>query len=187
MTTTPSTATTGGPSGHCKRSTPPVSHTSAPPARHSAPRCGSAGSSLPANWHTAIARLRPGTDLGTSIPEQLTLAQLISSGALQRHLRRTRARYRDRRAALAAAIARHLPGARIEGIAARLHLVARLPRHLDERQILHDARQRGIRLYGLTDYEISHRSPTPGLVLGYAGLTTQAINDGIAELAALIT
>ena len=141
----------------------------------------------PANWHTAVESLRPGTDLGTSVLEQLTIAHLITCGALQRHLRRTRARYRDRRAALAAAIARHLPGARLEGIAAGLHLVARLPRHLDERQILRDARQRGIRLYGLSDYEIEHRSPTPGLVLGYAGLTTQAINDGIAELAALIT
>jgi GntR family transcriptional regulator / MocR family aminotransferase len=140
----------------------------------------------PANWHTAITNLRPGTDLGVSVLDQLAFANLITSGALQRHLRRTRARYRDRRAALAAAIARHLPGAKLEGIAAGLHLLARLPRHLDERQILHTARRQGIRLYSLTDYEIEHRSPTPGLVLGYAGLTTEAINDGIAELAALI-
>jgi GntR family transcriptional regulator / MocR family aminotransferase len=102
----------------------------------------------PARWHAATAALRPGTDLGASVLDQLVVAHLISSGAHQRHPRRTRARYRDRRAALADALARHLPDAEIEGIAAGLHLLARLRTHLDERQILRDAYQRGIRLYG---------------------------------------
>jgi GntR family transcriptional regulator/MocR family aminotransferase len=141
----------------------------------------------PARWHASIATLRPGTDLGASVFDQLAVAHLISSGALQRHLRRTRARYRDRRAALADALARHLPAAEVEGIAAGLHLLARLPPHLDERQILRDAHQRGIRLYGLTDYQFESQAAAPGLVLGYAGLPTHAIDDGIAELASLIT
>jgi hypothetical protein len=59
--------------------------------------------------------------------------------------------------------------------------------HLDERQILRDAHQRGIRLYGLTDYQFESHTAAPGLVLGYAGLPTHAIDDGIAELASLIT
>jgi len=40
----------------------------------------------------------PGTDLGASVFHQQAVAHLISSGALQWHLRRTRAGYRDRRA-----------------------------------------------------------------------------------------
>jgi GntR family transcriptional regulator / MocR family aminotransferase len=141
----------------------------------------------PARWHASIATLRPGTDLGVSVFDQLVVAHLISGGALQRHLRRTRARYRDRRAALVAALARHLADAEVEGIAAGLHLLARLPPHLDERQILRDAHQRGIRLYGLTDYQFGSQAAAPGLVLGYAGITTHAIDDGIAELASLLT
>ena len=82
-------------------------------------------------------------------------------------------------------MARHLPSAEIEGISAGLHLVARLAPYLDERQIPHDARQRAIRLYDLTDYEIKHHASAPGLLIGYAGLTPQAIHSGIAELAAL--
>jgi hypothetical protein len=86
-----------------------------------------------------------------------------------------------------AALARHLPEAEVEGIAAGLHLLARLPPHLDERQIRRDARQRGIRLYGLTDYQFESHAAAPGLVLGYAGLPTHPIDDGIAELAWFIT
>jgi GntR family transcriptional regulator/MocR family aminotransferase len=141
----------------------------------------------PASWHTAIARLRPGMDLGTSVLDQLTVGQLITSGTLQRHLRRTRSRYRDRRAAMVEALAHHLPNAGVEGIAAGLHLLARLPPHLNERQILRDAHLHGIRLYGLTDYQIEHRATAPGLVLGYAALTPQAIDAGIAELASLVS
>jgi len=140
----------------------------------------------PASWHSAVAALRPGTDLGVSVLDQLTIADLITSGALQRHLRRTRARYRDRRAALVGALARHLPDAEVEGIAAGLHLLARIPSHRDERQILRAARRRGIRLYGLTDYQIEHHASAPALVLGYAGLTIDAIDHGIAELAELV-
>lgn len=140
----------------------------------------------PASWHTAIVALRPGSDLGVSVLDQLTITHLISSGALQRHLRRARARYRDRRAALVGALARHLPDAEVEGIAAGLHLLARIPSQGDERQILRAARQRGIRLYGLTDYQIEHHASAPGLVLGYAGLTIDAIDHGTAELAELV-
>ena len=84
------------------------------------------------------------------------------------------------------ALARHLPDAEVEGIAAGLHLLARIPSQGDERQILRAARQRGIRLYGLTDYQTEHHASAPGLVLGYAGLTIDAIDHGLAELAELV-
>src|SRR5262249_1511989 len=37
---------------------------------------------MPASWHTAIVALRPGSDLGVSVLDQLTITHLISSGAL---------------------------------------------------------------------------------------------------------
>ena len=64
-----------------------------------------------------------------------------------------------------------MPDAELEGIAAGLHLLPRLPPDRDERQILRDAHKRGIRLYGFTDYQIEPGASRPGLVLGYAGLT----------------
>jgi GntR family transcriptional regulator / MocR family aminotransferase len=49
--------------------------------------------------------LRQRTDLGGSVTTQLTVAELISSGELDRHLRRVRREYRQRRERLAAALA----------------------------------------------------------------------------------
>jgi GntR family transcriptional regulator / MocR family aminotransferase len=59
--------------------------------------------------------------------DQLTLAQLIETGSLDRHLRRTRAVYVTRRNALRASLAGLFPGSGVEGVEAGLHLLAGLP------------------------------------------------------------
>nr|WP_246211269.1 PLP-dependent aminotransferase family protein [Phytoactinopolyspora alkaliphila] len=51
-----------------------------------------------------LRELRRRTDLGVSVIVQLTAAELIESGGLDRHLRRARAEYERRRARLAAAV-----------------------------------------------------------------------------------
>jgi len=66
-------------------------------------------------------------DLGTSVPEQAALAALLGSGAYQRHLRRARLVYLRRRRALLDALATALPGVRVGGVAAGLHLVVPVP------------------------------------------------------------
>ena len=48
-------------------------------------------------------------DLGAPVPEQLALADLMTSGRFDRHLRRCRTRYRSRRDALATALRQHAP------------------------------------------------------------------------------
>lgn len=59
--------------------------------------------------------------------DQLTLAELITSGAYDRHVRRSRLAYRRRRDRLANALQKQIPHVRITGIAAGLHrLVAAL-------------------------------------------------------------
>ena len=68
--------------------------------------------------------------------DQLALAELIAGGEFHRHLRRMRRRYRDRRDAIVAALAEHLPEARVEGIAAGLHVVAHLPAGTDETRLV---------------------------------------------------
>src|SRR5436190_1553974 len=83
-------------------------------------------------WRRAIAAVRLGVDLGVSSVDQLALADFLASGAMDRHLRRTRQRYAARRAALLEALQRELPGARVTGVAAGLHAVALLPAGTDE-------------------------------------------------------
>ncbi len=78
---------------------------------------------LPARLGPAVAEEKRLSDLGAPVLEQLTLAAFLERGELDRHLRRTRPVYRRRRDALLAALA----GLEVEGVAAGLHVLARLP------------------------------------------------------------
>ncbi len=123
---------------------------------------------------------------GRPLADQLTLADFIARGELDRHLRRTRRSYRARRDALVAAVRVELPGAEVGGIAAGLHAVVRLPAGASERATLHAAAQRGLVLDGLGAFRRSQAAGAPALVLGYGNLSVPAIARGIAELRAAL-
>ena len=138
---------------------------------------------LPERLAGPAARRRREQERGGPLLDQLTLADLVVSGELDRHLRRTRRRYRARRDTLVAAIAAELPGATVEGIAAGLHAVVRLPAGTSEAATVAAAASRGIALDGLARFCADRRSSHPALVLGYGNLPEPAIARGIAELA----
>lgn len=141
----------------------------------------------PAHWRRAIAEVRFGVDLGVSAFDQLALAELVRSGALDRHLRRTRQRYAARRGALLTALARELPDARVMGIAAGLHAVVLLPTDTDERALVAAALQEQVAVTGLSAL-YTHAAPlAPGLVLGYAPLTEHEIIEGVRRFSKSIT
>jgi GntR family transcriptional regulator / MocR family aminotransferase len=66
-------------------------------------------------------------DISSPTLDQLTLAEFLRRGHYDRHVRRARATYGRRRDRILAALARHLPELPIEGIAAGVHLLLRLP------------------------------------------------------------
>jgi GntR family transcriptional regulator/MocR family aminotransferase len=124
-------------------------------------------------------------DLGTSVLDQLALADFLERGELDRHLRRMRPRYRARRDALIAALARELPRWRIgDGIAAGLHVVALLPGEVDEAAFLTAAAERGMRLHGLSWFRADPSAPAPpGLVLGFGNAGEPALARAVEQLA----
>lgn len=111
--------------------------------------------------------------------QQLALADLIERGELDRHLRRQRRRYHEQRDALLAAVAGELPDVTVDGAAAGLYVVLRLPYDLSEQALLADARARGIALEGLG-------GESPAVVVGYANLRRTAIKPAVLALAASI-
>lgn len=121
-------------------------------------------------------------DFGSPALEQLTLARLIDSAAYDRHLRRARRANRARRDALRSAVARELPGARVEGIAAGLHLLVRLPAPVDAQALSAAAAARSVGVYPLSFHRIEPPAQTDALVLGYAALAESAIRDGVRRL-----
>jgi GntR family transcriptional regulator/MocR family aminotransferase len=141
---------------------------------------------LPASLLDSVVQAKLLDDLGSPTIEQLVLARLIDTAAYDRHLRKARRRNRDRRDALIAAVARQLPGARVSGISAGLHALVRLPREVDAKRLLERAADRSVGVYPLSLHMMQPTPATDALVLGYAGLSEPAIEEGIRRLAEVL-
>jgi GntR family transcriptional regulator/MocR family aminotransferase len=100
--------------------------------------------------------------------DQLTLAEFLTSGAYDRHVRSARLRYRRRRDGLVAALADHAPEVRVTGIAAGMHAVLRLPPGT-EQSVVQAAAWQGMALNGLTTFRHKDAvtAPLDALVVGY--------------------
>jgi len=134
----------------------------------------------------AVTEEKARHDRGSPVLDQLALATLMESGRFDRHLRRMRASYGRRRAALVDALAAHAPGVALTGLAAGFHAVAHLHGRLGERAVIDAARERSIGLYGISEQR-SDRSALPAqLVLGFGNLTERAITAGIAAVGDLL-
>lgn len=126
-------------------------------------------------WEKGLA------DGGGEALAQLALTDFIVRGELDHHLRRMRARYRPRRAALLAAPARWLPDARVMGVAAGLYALVLLDPEMDDRGVHAAAAARGVGRDPLSWHRFI--PGPPGLLLGYANLSEAAIERGVERLA----
>ncbi|GAB7186881.1 PLP-dependent aminotransferase family protein [Kitasatospora sp. Ki12] len=122
--------------------------------------------------------------------DQLTLAEFIDSGGYDRHVRRMRRRYRDRRDQLVAALAASAPHVEVSGIAAGLHAVLRLEPGT-ERSVLKAAAYRGLAVDGLADFRHPEIDPAAmpavdGLVVGYATPPDHAYAAAVEALCAIL-
>ncbi|MBZ3906112.1 MocR-like pyridoxine biosynthesis transcription factor PdxR [Streptomyces griseiscabiei] len=138
---------------------------------------------VPAHRHDAVVAAKRYADLGNGVLTQLTLAHLMDSGELERHLRHVRLRHRRRRDMMLRAVETHLPGARVHGAAAGLHLMisfegARAGFH--DSDLAAAALARGVKAHPLSWHRMT--PGPPGLVLGYAAGPAHEIDEGIALL-----
>ncbi|MHB9859603.1 MocR-like pyridoxine biosynthesis transcription factor PdxR [Streptomyces sp. YIM S03343] len=117
---------------------------------------------------TEEARAVKGHADSCGVFDQLTLAEFLTSGAYDRHVRAVRLRYRRRRDALVAALAEHAPEVRATGIAAGLHAVLRLPPGT-EPSVVRAAVWQGLALHGLSRFRHPLAAPDglDALVVGY--------------------
>jgi GntR family transcriptional regulator/MocR family aminotransferase len=79
-----------------------------------------------------------------------------------------RRRYRAKREVLIGALHTSLPGVRISGTAAGLHLLARLPDGTDEHMTAMRARRSGVGVHELHRHCTAHAPYPPALLLGFA-------------------
>ena len=114
----------------------------------------------------------------------LALAEFIESGGLAAHHARVSRTYAARRVALVTAVARHLPGATLQGVDAGLHVVLRLPDDVDDLSVVDRCRAHGVAASPLSAYAVE--SPARGLVLCYAGLPESRAEAAVRALASAL-
>ena len=134
-TTTPSTATTGRPSPRCRRPRRTGWRTAGACPSRWHPGCGSGWLVAPRELQADLVAAKHGSDLGNPALAQLVLARLLATGELRPAPAPVRRRQRRRRDALVAALREHVPAARVEGVAAGLHVLVTLPGGRDDAEL----------------------------------------------------
>ncbi|MEU8996743.1 PLP-dependent aminotransferase family protein [Streptomyces caniferus] len=142
---------------------------------------------LPAGLVDAVLEAKGEREAWAGVTDQLTLAEFLTHGAYDRHIRRMRQRYRRRRDQLIDAVTTHAPHLTVTGISAGLHAVLQLPDGTaasDEHTALRAARWQGLALDGLSDYRhpATTTPPRHGLVVGYATPTDSAYSGALEAL-----
>ncbi len=118
-----------------------------------------------------------------SLPMQRTLELFMVEGHWERHLRRVRTLNRRRHDRMLAALKREL-GDRIEVLTqgGGLAILVRPTDGCDLKRLRRDAAAAGIRLYLASDF---YGEEWEALRMGFGGLSEEAIDEGVAEVAAL--
>ncbi len=133
-----------------------------------------------------LAAARMLAERHTGVIDQLTLAELIRSGAYDRHIRRSRLAYRRRRDRLVAQLRRRAPQAHVSGIAAGLHALVDLPPGLSEEEVIARGRDHGLAVIGLASFDHRGTRHREALVVGYAKPPEHAFTGAVARLAATL-
>ncbi|WP_030296617.1 PLP-dependent aminotransferase family protein [Streptomyces katrae] len=136
---------------------------------------------VPPRLRDAVVAAKRYADLGNPVLAQLVLARLMESGELERHLRFVRRRHRRRRDAMLRAVDAHLPGARVHGAAAGLHLMVTFDgAAFEDTALAAAALALGVKAHPLSWHRV--RPGSPGLVLGYAAGPPGELEEGVALL-----
>ncbi len=112
--------------------------------------------------------------------EQQTLARFVADGYYARHLRRAGNAYAARLGALLKLL-NEIPGSQVIGQQAGLHFLLTLPQ-LTEAELIQRAGRANLRLHGLSEYCRHEKAPPSTLVLGFAGLKDEDLEEAVAAL-----
>jgi GntR family transcriptional regulator/MocR family aminotransferase len=136
----------------------------------------------PVRLRDELTEAKYSSDLGSPALPQLVLARLIASGELEQHIRLVRKRQRNRRNALLRALHEHLPQARVQGVAAGLHLLITFP-GLDgsDADLAEGILRTGVLVQPLSWHR--QRPGVPGFVLGYAAHTPDRLHEAARRIA----
>jgi GntR family transcriptional regulator/MocR family aminotransferase len=143
---------------------------------------------LPDNLIDAVSQAAGGQQYYVDVVAQLTMADFISTGGYDKHIRRMRMRYRRRRDVLVDALSGFEVG--ISGLSAGVNLVLTLPDGA-EHEVLRRAGEAGIALQGLSIMRhplAGPEVPDPdGVIIGFAAPADHAFTSAVDALLGVLT
>jgi len=141
---------------------------------------------VPSSLWTEFVAAREALDIFSPTLYQLALRDFIREGHFARHLRRMRALYLHRRAALLEGLAEHCSGRLVVHNAdAGLHISTLLPNGADDRAIVARMREQGLAGDALSACYAGEEAES-GLLLGFGGLDEARITDATRVLSRIL-
>ena len=137
---------------------------------------------VPPDLVEAFVSARAIMDRHSPLPEQAVLAEFIGEGHFANHIRRMRALYATRQAALIQSIREYAPIIEANPADAGMHLIGWLPLGMDDKIAAEAAATYEIDVAPLSIYRLQ-AGGRGGLLLGYAALDEATIRDGVQRLA----
>jgi GntR family transcriptional regulator/MocR family aminotransferase len=139
---------------------------------------------VPQDLVAAFVGARAAVGWCSPIVDQAVLADFINEGHFARHIRRMRALYSERQRVLVETLDRECEGLLdARGDDAGIHLTAWLSDRLDEREVVRQAEQRGVKVQPLSSFAVDREKQTrKGLVLGYGAYDVDQIKEAAIKL-----
>jgi GntR family transcriptional regulator/MocR family aminotransferase len=141
---------------------------------------------LPPAILPAFLQAKELVDRGAPTLTQAAVADFIAEGHFERHLRRLRREYGQRRQILVQALDEHLAGeVRFSAEEAGLHVMLLLAPGSDERRVVVESAAAGVGVYPGAPYHLLQPAE-PSILLGFSGLSETEILSGVERLASVI-
>ncbi|MBZ9536450.1 PLP-dependent aminotransferase family protein [Cytobacillus oceanisediminis] len=134
---------------------------------------------LPEELVDSFEKIKWFSDRHTSSLEQLVLAHFIREGYLDRHVRKMKKIYKEKRERLVAAIQQNFHNATIIGKSAGMHLVVEIPDIDFHSALIHKMEQFGVKVYPIEQYSLEKGKHKERIVMGYGGLSLEEMEKGV--------
>jgi GntR family transcriptional regulator/MocR family aminotransferase len=140
---------------------------------------------VPSDLVDGFVRARMASDVHPPVLEQMILAEFMTRGHYQRHVRRAQAEYAERLHTLRAAVDRTGAPLRLRPVHSGLHAVADLE-DVDAERVFTEATARNVEVMPLSAYYYGSGERSNALLLGFGACRPAAIRAGMWRLAAAI-
>jgi GntR family transcriptional regulator / MocR family aminotransferase len=137
---------------------------------------------LPQKLKEEAEMLKWYTDRHNASLEQVLLARFIREGYLDRHVRKMKKIYKQRRKALVNSLKLHFPNSIILGHSAGMHLVVEMQSISLDNALIDWINKHSVHIYPVEQYTLIKGTHLNKIVLGYGGLTVEEIQEGVKRL-----